>query len=130
MANIDQNQVQVFPIMSQVQTTKGPLAVLLFMDFGAQNEYDLNLQSIQARDVFDFCQAMFIDNSAGGAAVTVNIGNPGTPVMTIVAKAGSQGWYNVVCPNPIQIQFTSAGGSPCKVLLVDVAIPGATWSAI
>src|ERR1700677_2605371 len=125
--NIDQNQLQIFPIQSQVQTTNGPLAVLLFMDFGAQPEYDLDLQNIQARGFFDFCQSVYIDNSAGGAAVELDIGNPDTPIMTVVAKAGSQGWYNVVCQNPIQMRFSSSGGAPCKVLLADVAIPGATW---
>lgn len=130
MANIDQGSVQVFPIQNMVQTTKGPLAVRLFMDFGAQPEYDLDLQAIQAKNQFDFCQTLFIDNSAGGSAVTVTIGAKGVPVQTIVAKAGSQGYYQVVCPNPILMQFTSAGGAPCTVLLIDVAIPGAVWSAI
>jgi hypothetical protein len=128
--NIDQNQIQIFPIQNQVQTTKGPLAVRLWMDFATQPEYDLDLQSIQSRNQFDLCQTIFIDNSLGGSAVTVNIGVAGSPTQTIVAKAGTQGYYNVVCPNPILMQFISAGGAPCTVLLIDVAIPGAVWPTV
>jgi hypothetical protein len=131
MTNIDQTGIQVFPIQNQlVSGPKGPLAVRLYMDFSSDTEYDVDLQNIQALGQFDLCQTLFIDNSAGGSAVTVNIGAKGTPTQTIVAKAGSQGYYNVVCPNPILMQFSSAGGAPCTALLIDVAIPGMVWSTI
>jgi hypothetical protein len=131
MVNLDQSQFQIFPIQNQlIGSKKGPLAVRIFMDFSAQPEYDLNLQNIQANGQFDLCQTIFVDNAAGGSAVTITIGPSGTPLQTIVVRAGSQGYYNVICPNPILMQFASAGGAPCTVFLIDVAIPGATWSAI
>ena len=50
---------------------KGPLAVRLIMDFTQTNEYDLNLQNTQATAQFDLCQTLFVDNSQGGAPLTI-----------------------------------------------------------
>jgi len=126
--NIDQQTVQYVTIKNQlVATGKGPLAARLVVDFTAQNSYDLDMQNAQSLNQFDLCQTIFVDNSAGGAAVTITIKGSG---QVIVVKAGTQGYFNVMCPNPIQINFTSAGGSVVTVFLIDVAIPGATWSAI
>ena len=129
--NLNADQLQISPIQNQqVAGRLGPLAVRLFMDFSVQNEYDVNLQNVQAQNKFDLCQTVFIDNSAGGAAVTLTIGVKGSPTFTVVAKAGTQGYYQVICPNPIVMQFTSSGGAPCTAYLINIAISGVVWSAV
>jgi hypothetical protein len=128
MANVPQQNIQFVPIQNQqVVGKKGPLAAKIIMDFTSQSDYDLDMQHVQSTNQFDLCQSMFIDNADGGAAVTVTIGTSG---QRIVAKAGSQGWYNVMVPNPIKLHFSSAGGPVVTVFLVDVAIPGSVWSAV
>ena len=129
--NINQQQIQVTPAQFQlVVGAKGALAARLYLDFTQATEYDLDMQNIQATNQFDLCQTIWVDNSQGGSAVTVNIGTPGTAYQTIVIKSGQQGYYNVVCQNPIKMQFLCGGGSPVVVLLLNVAIQGNQWSAI
>lgn len=124
--NINQQQLQFPPIQNQlVVGKKGPLAARLIIDFSTTQSYDLDMQQVQSTNQFDLCQTIFIDNSQGGAAVTVTIGGSG---QMIVAKAGTQGYYNVLCPNPIKINFQSGGGAPCTIFLINVAIPGAVWN--
>jgi hypothetical protein len=128
MANFDQLKLQIIPIQNQLMVgAKGPLAVRLFLDFGAQPEYVVDLQNLQSTNQFDLCQTIFVDNSAGGSAVNITIPSSG---QVIVVKAGAQGYFNVICPNPIKIVFDCSGGSPVTAFLINVAIPGAVWSAI
>ena len=128
MANINQQAIQFITTQNQLLVTgKGPLAARLIVDFTAQSDYDLDMQNAQSLNQFDLCQTIFVDNSVGGAAVTITINGSG---QVIVVKAGQQGYYNVMCPNPIKIHFNSAGGGLVTVFLIDVAIPGATWSAV
>lgn len=129
MANTPQQSIQFVPIQNQLVLTgkKGPMAARVIIDFTVQNSFDLDMQQVQSTNQFDLCQTVFIDNSAGGSAVTVTIAGSG---QVIVAKPGSQGYYNVLCPNPIKMNFQSAGGAVCTIFLIDVAIPGAVWSAI
>jgi hypothetical protein len=128
MANINQFQLQVIGSQNQLMVGgKGPLAVRLFLDFSAQPEYIVDLQNIQSTNQFDLCQTIFVDNSSGGSAVMVRIPSSG---QVIVVKAGEQGYFNVICPNPIKIVFDAAGGQPVTVFLINTAIPGAVWSAI
>jgi hypothetical protein len=125
---VNQQQVQFIPSKNQLlMGAKGPLCARLNLDFSAPNaHYDLDMQQVQSTNNFDFCQTMFIDNSAGGAPIVVTIPASG---QVIFAKAGTQGYYNVVCPNPIKMSFDSSGGQLATILLLNVAIPGATWSA-
>ncbi len=128
MANVDQRQVQFVPSQNQLMVgTKGPLALRLFLDFTAQTEFVLDAQNLQSLNQFDLCQTIFVDNADGGSAVNVTIPASG---QRIVVKSGQQGYFNVICPNPIKMVFDCAGGSPVTVFLINVAIPGAVWSAI
>ena len=128
MSNVNQGQIQVIGSQNQLMVGgKGPLAVRLFLDFSAQPEYVLDLQNMQSLNQFDLCQTLFVDNADGGSAVIITIPSSG---QRIVVKAGEQGYFNVICPNPIKIVFDAAGGQPVTVFLINVAIPGAVWTAI
>ena len=128
MANLNQQQIQFFPIQNQqIVGKKGPLAARLVLDFSQQSQYNLDMQNAQSLNQFDLCQTIFVDNSAGGSAVMITIAGSS---QVIVVKSGTQGYFNVICPNPINISFQSAGGQVVTIFLIDVAIPGATWSAI
>lgn len=125
MNNIDQKQIQFLPTQNQlVVGKKGPLAAFMLLDFTVTNEWDLDMQQVQGTNQFDLCQTIFIDASAAGAAFQVFI--PSSQQI-IIAKPGTQGYYNVICPNPIKMQFSCAGGF-VRVHLTNVAIPGMVWS--
>lgn len=124
------NNPIVFPVRNQqVAGSKGPLALILGMDFSLDTSFDINLQNVQALKQFDLCQAIYVDNS-GNAPVFVTIGNPGSPIMKVTARPNTQGWYQVICPNPIVMQFTSSSGAAVNVTLVNVAMPGVVWDTI
>lgn len=124
--NVNQGQVQFIPSQNQLlMGKKGPLCARINMDFSAAPAYHLDMQQVQSTNQFDFCQTIFVDNSAGGSAISITIQGSG---QVIVAKAGTQGYYNVVCPNPIVMDFASAGGQLAQILLINVAIPGSVWT--
>jgi hypothetical protein len=128
MSNINQKQVFIGPSqMQRMVGKKGSLFCWLGLDFSAAGAptYHLDLQNQQANNFFDFCQTIFIDNSLGGDTVKVSI--PGSRQM-IIAKAGTQGYYNVICPNPIVMDISSNGGALATIILINTAIPGAVWS--
>lgn len=128
MSVIDQQSIQVFPTNSQLMVGgKGPLAARLIMDFTQTSEYDLDMQNFQSLNQFDLCQTIFVDNANGGAPVSILIPSSG---QLIVVKNGTQGYFNVICPNPIRMIFTCAGGQIVTVFLINTAVPGASWSAI
>lgn len=126
--NIDQQTIQIFPSNNQLMVGgKGPLCARLIMDFTQTAEYDLDMQNLQALNQFDLCQTIWVDNSAGGAPITIEIPASG---QSVVVKNGTQGHFNVVCPNPIKMKFKCDGGQTVTVFLLNSAIPGATWSAV
>ena len=60
MANYDQETIQFFGSQNQLMVgAKGPLCARLIMDFAQQPEYVLDMQNVQARNMFDLCQTMF-----------------------------------------------------------------------
>jgi hypothetical protein len=123
--NVNQGQIQFIASRNQLlMGKKGPLVARVTMDFNASPTYHLDMQQVQSTNQFDFCQTIFVDNSAGGAPISITIGTSG---QVIIAKAGTQGYYNVVCPNPIVMDFASSGGQLAQILLINVAIPGAVW---
>lgn len=127
MANVNQQQVQFIPSQNQLlMGKKGPLCARLNLDFTTATHYDLDMQQVQSTNNFDFCQTLWIDNSAGGAPIVVTIPASG---QVISCKAGQQGYFNVVCPNPIKMSFDSNGGALATIFLLNVAISGQVWSA-
>lgn len=125
---VDPKQVQRIPTQNQrVQGKDGPIVCRVNLNFdptaGAAH-FDLDLQNPQGAGLIDFVQTIFIDNSKGGDTVSVTFKASG---QVIVAKAFSQGWYNVICTNPIQVGFDSNGGALCTIFMTNAAVPGHTW---
>ena len=129
MSAINPTQLQFMASQNQLAATgQGPLACRIIMPFATQALYTLDLQAQQAQNKFDLCQTIFVDNSddtGGGGVVTIIIPSSG---QQIVIPAQTQGYFNVVCPNPIAMSFASTGTQTVNVLLLDVAIPGAVWT--
>lgn len=126
--NIDQTQIQFVPLQNQLMVGKrGPVGARIVMDFASAPEYDLDMQNVQSRALFDLCQTIYVDNSQGGAALRIEIAGSG---QVVIVPNLLQGYFNVLCPNPIRMKFTCSGGQVITVILCDVAIPGATWSTV
>ncbi len=112
-------------ISNDLVPCEGPRAVPLNLDFTLFDSYVLDYASMQDRGFLSMVQALYIDNSANTAALTVLIGGS---LQTIKAAPGSQGYYSVLAPNPIKMTFTSVGGGAVYVALVNTQMATDKWN--
>ena len=128
MANFDQQKLQIVSVQNQLMVgSKGGLAIVAFLDFSGQPQFTLDFENFQSTNKFDLCQTLFVDNADGGSAVTITFPNSR---QRIVVKSNSQGYFNVLCSNPIKAVVDCLGGNPVTIFFINVAIPGATWPAV
>src|SRR5574337_710353 len=92
-------------IDNQQIPNEGSKAVPVLLDFTVSNQYTLDLQNIQSRGFLSMIQTMYIDMSASDVPMIVNINGS---QQNITAKGRTQGYYTVMCPNPVKLTFTCA----------------------
>ncbi len=100
---------------------EGPKCVPLNLDFSAANFYEIDYSNMQSRAFLSMCQTLWVDNSLSATVLTIFI--PGT-AQTLKIPVGVQGYFTCLCPNPIHILFSSAGGVVCQVTLCNFPV----WS--
>lgn len=124
---VDDKQLQIVPTQNNlVPGCEGGEAVRLVLDFTAADQYTIDLQNFQATRKFEGCQAIKVINRTG-TSVLVSIPSSGD---SFTAKANTEGWYNVICPNPIKLLFQCAGGDVIQAFIANVPIPGAVWPTV
>jgi hypothetical protein len=130
MSAINSNALTGVPINNQIIPDEGPKAVPLLLDFsGSVIEYDLSLLLQQQSVFISMVQTIYIDLSGASHDLSVTVGT-GVLSQVVKAKAGTQGYYQVLCPNPPQMKFVaSALGDVVTVFLVNVPIPGSVWTS-
>lgn len=123
---LNSNNLQFCVIPNQAIPSEGPKAIPLVLDFSSNPEIEIDGQQITALGRFAMVQTLFIDLSGAANNLIVSINGTG---QQIVAKVGTQGYYNVMCPNPFKLKFTSQVGSTdnVPVYLINVPIPGVVW---
>jgi hypothetical protein len=131
MAIENVNNVNIQQIMNQQVPDDGPKAIPLLLDFTATtaiDEYDVDLTNQQQQGRISMIQSLYIDLS--GATNDLTVTNP-ISGQVIKAKAGTQGYYSVLCPNPPRLNFTSStsGGTLVPVFLLNVPVSGVVWTA-
>ncbi len=104
---------------------EGPKTIPFVFDFSQQATYPADLQNLQGRNFFSAAQSVFIDNSLNAAAVSITF--DGTQ-QKVTAKPYTQGYYTVLCPNPIRFLAASTGAVVVRVYLLNVPVAGAVWS--
>ena len=107
---------------------EGPVAIPIQLDFsGSTPSYSINLLLQQQQTRISLVQTVWIDMSNSSNDMTVFIPQVN---QTIVAKAGTQGYYPVLCPNPIEmVAAVATQGDINQMTLINVAIAGVVWSA-
>lgn len=98
----------------------GPKCVPIRLDFGAFQTYTLDYSNMQNLSYLDMVQTLWVDNYGNGSILTITV-NASQQVLQI--PAGAQGYFPVLCPNPIKLQFDSAGGTVQQVTLINCPIP-------
>jgi hypothetical protein len=108
---------------------EGPKVIPLILDFSSIDTWDLDGQMLGALTQFSMVQTLFIDMNGQANPLTVTINGSG---QKIIVKTNTQGYYNVLCPNPFKIRFeqSAGGGIAVPVYLINTAIPGAVWDTV
>lgn len=123
---MNSNQLVDICVSNLALPREGPKCVPLSFDFTAQSSYAVDFMAIQQRGLIDSVQTLFIDNNAGTTALTVLINQSS---QLIIAAPGTQGYYPVLCPNPMRFTFTCTGGTAnTQVFALNVPIPSSVWS--
>ncbi len=99
----------------------GPKCVPIALDFNAFDTYVLDYGQMQQRNFLSMVQTLWVDNFGNAAVLTINV--PATQ-QRLVIPAGVQGYFTIVCPNPIKISFNSTGGTVQQVILLNFPILG------
>jgi hypothetical protein len=127
--NINQQQLQTAQIANNLRPDGGPKAIPIILDFTGPTttEYVFDYQNLQQRGFFGMCQALYIDCSQSANDLEVTVGGTG---QTIIAKAGTQGYYPVLCANPLKLVFDSlVNGALIPVFVLNMAISGQVWTS-
>jgi hypothetical protein len=126
---VNLSNVNVQQIVNQQVPDDGPKAIPLLLDFTASAQYNLDLTNQQQQGKISMIQSIYVDlsgNASNDLTITMPISG-----QVIVAKAGTQGYYSVLCPNPPRLNFAMAtsGGSVVPVFLLNVPVAGVVWTA-
>lgn len=129
MGSINQQALIVSMVQNQYVPSEGPKAIPIALDFtGAVGTYVLDATQFQELGNLQMVQTIFADLSGSANPMTITINGSGQQV---VCKAHTQGYYPVLCPNPVKLQFDSAtSGSVIPIELINVAIAGVVWPTV
>lgn len=129
MANVNINTANLsyYSVQNLQIPAEGPKAIPLTLDFSVAASYTLNLQNVEARTYISQVQSVYLDNSDNTASLTVSM--PGTN-QKITITPNRQGYFNVSCPNPVVMVFTSQGGVVVQVQLFNFPQINHDWPTI
>ena len=97
----------------------GPRCVPITLDFAVSASYTLDYGNMQQRNFLDMVQTVWVDNFGNGQVLTITVANLG---MSIQVPAGVQGFFPVLCPNPVKLAFHSTGGTVQQVILCNFPV--------
>ena len=121
---LDASGLSYYAVNGQMVAPEGPRSIPLLLDFTQTTDYEVNLQNQQARAFISMVQAVFVDNSANASPLTVTMPDSG---QSIIVAPGHQGYYNVICPNPARISFSTTGDISLAVFLLNYPVTNADW---
>ena len=99
----------------------GPKCIPLTLDFSVSLQYTFDYSNMQQRNYMQMVQTIWVDNSL--SAQPLNVFSPGVN-QTLKVPAGVQGYFTLICPNPIKLSFASTGGVLCQVILLNFPVLG------
>jgi hypothetical protein len=97
----------------------GPKALPIRLDFSASPSYTLDYSNQTSLGYLDMVQTIWCDNFGNGQILKITI--PGSQ-QVLQIPAGIQGYFAVLCPNPIRMQFDSTGGTVQQVSLLNFPV--------
>jgi hypothetical protein len=115
-------------VSNQLVPSDVPKCIVQVIDFSVGSSFELDLLTDQQLTKIGMVQTLYLDLKDTALGMDVEMSGTG---QVIRAKARTQGYYNVLQPNPAKLRFTSADASLIvRVFIIGVPIPGAVWSTI
>ncbi len=128
MARIDGTKLRRVEVMNQAVPTENPKAIPIVLDFSADPTQTLDMSLEVWQGQIQMVQTIYIDcQGAFGLTVIINDG-----FQNVVCKPNSQGYFNLLCPNPIKFTFLSTqdNTNQIQIFLINVPIAGHSWSTV
>jgi hypothetical protein len=116
--------------------SEGSKALSILLDFTQANQFTVDLANLQARGFMSMIQTVYVDMSTTDVPMNMII-NGSRQALTF--KGRTQGFYTVMCPNPVKLTFICPGGPGQDVTtgrygvtihFLNVPIPGAVWPTV
>jgi hypothetical protein len=105
---------------------EGPKCIPLNFDFTATNSFKVDLSSYTNLGKISMVQTIFVD--ASDSAVDLIVLSQGTG-QQLKIKAGTQGYYPILIPNPIMLTLTCIGGpADLQVIFLNFPIQPGVWT--
>jgi len=97
----------------------GPRCIPIVLDFSAAPSYSLDYSNQANLGMFDAVQTVWVDNYGNAQVLAIYI-----PLssQTLQIPAQTQGYFPVLCPNPIRMVFSSTGNTRQQVILCNFPI--------
>lgn len=124
-------------LKNQTPPTDGGKAMALpVMDFSQANQFSIDAQQFQELGFMSMVQTAWVDMSTSDVPMQITINGS---QQVIVAKGRTQGYYNVMAPNPVKMVFSCPGGPGLdvttgrvgiRVHLLNMPIAGVVWSTV
>lgn len=105
-------------------TGDNPKSLQVAIDFTNGTTFDLSLLLQQQQARIGAIQTIYVDLADTDDPLVITCS--GTR-QRITAKGRTQGYYNVLAPNPADFNFFTEAGILLTVNLMNVPIPGAVW---
>lgn len=97
----------------------GPRIVPISLDFTASPSYFLDYSNQMALGFLDMVQTVWCDNFVNTAVLKITC--PGSQ-QVLQIPAGTQGYFPILCPNPVRLQFDSTGAFVVQVTLLNFPV--------
>jgi hypothetical protein len=116
-----------FGINNVLIPKSGPACIPASLDFTNAGEIEIDGEQVVSTGRIEYLQGVFIDNGSIAVPLTLTCGITG---QRIICPANSQGYFNILSPNPPRLVATMAQGAGriVKVFFYNVPIQANVWA--
>jgi hypothetical protein len=97
----------------------GPKCIPIRLDFVTSATWNLDYSNEMNLGKLDMVQTLWVDNFGNGQILKITV--PGSQ-QVLQIPAGIQGYFPVLCPNPVRITFESTGATVQQVTLINFPV--------
>jgi hypothetical protein len=127
VAILDGTQLNFQDPQAQLVPTEGPKGIPILLNFSSSAQYTLDLTLQVDQKKISMVQTVYVDASSATDDLSITINGTN---QVVIAKAGTQGYYQLLVPYPPRFTFDNSSGSDLiPIILLNVPIPGVVWSA-